>query len=298
MGSRHAIILAGVTQHELLLWLLDRDSPRFLVLGSDAPASVEAAPELVGREVDDALRQAEADGHLRGERKPRESFVVWSDLRVTAEGLRDLGQWPPAGHEYLEGPWDGRRWGIDAKPLLEDLARRLPESNFFLRPLEADGSDEWERWDDLLRLMESGLVEGVLGKDGLNDLRLTRRGQTALEPPNDDPLARARAHLQRGSKADAVTAAVEEALKACLRGVAEAHNMAWKLPDDKPKRLSQLNDALKSEGVYAEPYAAEVRWWLAVRNEVDHGRGSAITERRIRRMIEGIEEFIDEMGGR
>jgi hypothetical protein len=60
----------------------------------DSPAAV--LPELTESQLDEALRRLEQHGLIAGERGETFGFAFWMQLRVTADGLRVLGEWPPA----------------------------------------------------------------------------------------------------------------------------------------------------------------------------------------------------------
>jgi len=112
-----------------------------------------------------------------------------------------------------------------------------------------------------------------------------------LNPPHDDPLFRARISLRHGAKADAVTAAIDEALKPWMLQAAAGANVAV-TRGDKPKRLANLNDDLRA--TYGNAVHSYVLAWLHDRNSVDHGQGGDVPIRRIELMIEGIESLIGE----
>src|SRR5829696_8280401 len=208
--------------------------------------------------------------------------------RLTAKALRDFGQWPPEGAEYREGPWDERRWGRVSRPLLAELAERAPEDDLMLKPIGGDDPDEWQRWTDALRLREGGLLQGRVVGMGMQDVRVTEQGRAALEPSVDDPLKRARVDLDRGAKADAVTALIDEALKSVLHRLADAHDVDRTRANGQGVKLAVVNDGLKAAGAYDESHRADVASWLAIRNVIDHG-GQTVTDRRVERLIEGVE---------
>jgi len=60
----------------------------------DSPA--EVLPELMESQLDEALRRLKQHGLIAGERGETIGFAFWMQLRVTADGLRVLGEWPPA----------------------------------------------------------------------------------------------------------------------------------------------------------------------------------------------------------
>jgi hypothetical protein len=283
-------------QREVLLWLLDHDSRDNLTLALDESAPYKCLPEMTGRELDAALQQALHDGHALGDRKDYAGSIrLWTRTRLTAKALRDLGEWPPAGGEYRAGPWDDRRWGRVSKPLLAELAERPPHGGVVSKPVGGGDPDGWQRWMDLLRLREAGLIHGKEVGMGLQDIVVTRQGKAALDPPGDDPLIRARNDLDRGAKADAVTAAIDEALKPVLQNLANVHNVSRTKDNGKDLHLAGINDGLAKAGAYDESHRAEVYSWIAVRNIIDHGGGATVRDRRVERLIEGVEGFIEEM---
>jgi hypothetical protein len=159
----------------------------------------------------------------------------------------------------------------------------------------------WQRWEACHRLADAGLIDGEWGDGYLADVRLTSSGNTALNPPADDPLARARLKLRQGVKSDAVTAAIDEALKPALRQLA----IEVGLPEcDLPSKLAKLNDQLKTAGAYGDASIAsearrgQVEAWLKLRNAIDHGEGRLIGDRWVELMLDGIEMFLAETGGR
>ena len=58
------------------------------------PAKV--LPEVTESQLDEALRRLEQYGLIVGMRGETSGLVFWMQLRVTANGLRLLGEWPPA----------------------------------------------------------------------------------------------------------------------------------------------------------------------------------------------------------
>ena len=265
------------------------------MLALEEPVRLEGLPETTGRDLDAALQQAVHDGHAAGERKDHGSIRLWTRMRLTADALRDLGEWPPAGGEYRAGPWDARRWDKVSRPLLAELVESLPHGDVAIKPVGGDDPGEWQRWTDLLRLREAGLIQGKVVGMGLQDIRVTRQGSAALDPPADDPLTRARTDLDRGAKTDAVTAVIDEALKPVLHQLADAHGLDRTRSNGQYLHLAVINDGLKAEGAYDESHRGEIYSWLAVRNVIDHGGGATVRDRRVGRLIEGVEGFIEEM---
>lgn len=280
---------------DVLLWLRDHDSRDNLTLVLDESVAYDGLPDMTGRDLDAALQQAVHDGDAVGISKNTGGIRLWIRVRLTAKALRDLGEWPPAGEEYRQGPWDDRRWGRVSKPLLAELVESPPLGGVVIKPVGGEDSDGWQRWTDLLRLLEAGLVQGREVGMGVQDIRVTRQGMAGLDPPAEEPLVRARTDLSRGAKADAVTAAIDGALKPVLHRLADAHSISRTKPNGKTVHLAVVNDGLAKVGAYDESHRAEVYSWLAVRNIVDHGRGASVRDRRIERLIEGVEGFIEEV---
>lgn len=280
-----------------LLALLEHDSRKNLLLGSDHPVNLPGLPEgMTARELEAVLEQAVHDGHVAANVKDYgRSLRLWTRVHLTVAGLRALGQWPPAGGEYREGPWDERRWGKVTRPLLAELLNDPPQRDVMLKPIGEDNPEEWQRWTDARRLRDAGLIHGKEVGMGLQDVRVSRQGRAALEAPADDPLRRARNDLDRGAKADAVTAAIDEALKPALHRLADEHRVERRRPNGQDVGLAVINDGLKAAGAYDESQRAEVYSWLAVRNVVDHGGGASVRDRRVERLIDGVEGFIEEM---
>jgi hypothetical protein len=253
--------------------------------------------ELTGEEIDEALRELRRRGWLRGERQEGDGSIAWwSNIRPTVHGLRELGEWPAEGEEHLPGGWDELTWGQTDRPELARLEKSPPSAGFLERPGIGD-SNGWESWESDLRLHEAGLIDGEFGEGYLSGVRLTSLGMNALHPPADDPLIRARVKLRTGAKADAVTAAIDEALKPRLRALAIADGMR---AEDVPDKLGNLNDQLKAHGVYgpssygSEATRSQVEAWIKLRNVVDHGEGALVSDRRIELLIDGIAEFFVE----
>jgi hypothetical protein len=69
---------------------------------------------------------------------------------------------------------------------------------------------------------------------------------------------------------------------------------------DVPAKLGNLNDQLKTHGVYgpssygSEATRSQVEAWIKLRNVVDHGEGALVSDRRIELLIDGIAEFFVE----
>jgi hypothetical protein len=282
---------------EVLAALVDHDSMITFDLVLEQAGVWDEFPDRTGAEIDEGFRELRHRGWIRGEDQEGDGSVVWwSMVRPTVYGLRHLGEWPPEGREYQPGGWDTRTWGTGDREQLRALDKSPPRAGVVERPGlgEADGSREWEAY---MRLREAGLIEAELGEGYLQSVRLTTVGRNALHPPEDDPLVRSRVYLRQGAKADAVTAAIDEALKPCLLGLAGPADVR---PEEVPAKLSALNDQLKAHGAYggsafvSEAVRARVDAWLKLRNVIDHGEGDQVAERWIELLIDGVERFRDE----
>ncbi len=105
MDTWHAV------DEPVLRWLLgQRDDPewtgmvRELQLRTPEPRP-EFGPDLDSRQVDDALTRLEGHRLIAGVRQETVAYAIWSRLRVAADGLIVLGEWPDldrvAGFEGL-----------------------------------------------------------------------------------------------------------------------------------------------------------------------------------------------------
>jgi len=291
-----SIATMDAREREILLWLVGHDSRETLPLLPDEILTSDGLPEITGSELASVLHHAEDVGYVVADHEDRGGMELWTRVRMTIAGLRALGEWPPAGAEHRPGPWDTRRWGTVSRPLLAGLATDPPEGGVVLKPLGHDPPEEWQRWTDLLRLHEAGLVKGALTNEALQDVQLTRQGRDVLAPPADDPLRRARADLDRGAKADAVTAAIDEALKPGLHRLADAHDVQRTKRNGDDENLGVINDQLKAAGAYDKSHHGEIFGWLAIRNVAVHGAGATVNDRRIERLIVGVEGFLEERG--
>jgi hypothetical protein len=273
------------------VWSHDGRSTLTLVLGEQGTWPV--LPELTGAEIDDRLRQAVADTLVEGVRQGGDGSVMyWSGLRLRLPALWELGEWPPYHGEYLPGPWDDGYWGTAGKPKLAELA--ASRDSFCFKPIGSSDQGAWAEWEVVSRLYESDLIDGHPVDDGLADVRITKHGMQVLEPPEDEPLVRARTDLARDARADAINAAIEQALRPHLERLADALGLATHTERGRRKHLAVLNDELASSGVYGEDVRAEVAAWNALRNRVMHGDDAGVSTRRLEWLIEGVGWFIDE----
>lgn len=84
----------------------------------DSPA--EVLRELTESQLDEALRRLRQHGLIAGKRGETVGFAFWMQLRVTADGLRVLGEWPPAA---------GAAVNEALAAVLRRLAPELPEED-------------------------------------------------------------------------------------------------------------------------------------------------------------------------
>jgi hypothetical protein len=79
-----------------------------------------------------------------------------------------------------------------------------------------------------------------------------------------------------------------------VRGLARRHGIAMEDARGAPQKAAMLNDALKQAGVYGKIWWANVAAWQRTRNAAAHGDAdfASQSDDDIRRMIEGIREFI------
>jgi len=61
----------------------------------------ESFPHLTGAQVDDALRRLHGHGLIEGNLQETSGLFYWTWLRPTGDGLRVLGEWPPAEEAAL-----------------------------------------------------------------------------------------------------------------------------------------------------------------------------------------------------
>jgi hypothetical protein len=85
----------------LLRWLLDREATDDmyreiikLTLRTDPEPEPEFGPGLDSGQVDDGLRRLRDHRLIEGERGETIGYAIWSKLRLRAEGLIVLGEWP------------------------------------------------------------------------------------------------------------------------------------------------------------------------------------------------------------
>jgi hypothetical protein len=84
----------------VLRWLLKQDSTWFaswnlqLTLRPEPEPEPDFGPGLDSRQIDEALQRLAGDGLIHGERLESVGYASWSRLRVRAQGLIALGEWP------------------------------------------------------------------------------------------------------------------------------------------------------------------------------------------------------------
>jgi hypothetical protein len=77
-------------------------------------------PELTDAELDATLRRLTDHGLVVDDRGETSDFVFWGRLRITPDGLRALGEWPPAGGSTLPAV---------LAEMLEQIAPALPKED-------------------------------------------------------------------------------------------------------------------------------------------------------------------------
>jgi hypothetical protein len=82
--------------------------------------AAEVLPKLTESQFDQALRRLEQHGLIVGERGETSDLVDWLHLRLTADGLRVLGEWPPA---------EGAAINDALAAVLRQLAPKLPDDD-------------------------------------------------------------------------------------------------------------------------------------------------------------------------
>jgi hypothetical protein len=79
-----------------LLWVLRHGDEGTGPLPHKSDEPFEAVPELSKSQVAEAIARLEEHGLVAGSSSPTMGHARWSALRPTADGLRVLGEWPPA----------------------------------------------------------------------------------------------------------------------------------------------------------------------------------------------------------
>jgi hypothetical protein len=108
--------------------------------------AAEVLPELTDSQVDQALRRLAQHGLIVGERGETSHLVYWVHLRLTANGLRVLGEWPPA---------EGAAINDALAAVLRQLAPELPD----------DDATAARRAGSALAKMSAGAVYDVLKEE-------------------------------------------------------------------------------------------------------------------------------------
>jgi hypothetical protein len=282
---------ATTAVREILEFLAESEGLAPLILPFDEAIDWAGAS---GREVDNALLEAQAEGLLTGDRRQGDgSNSRWFSTRLTVAGLRELGQWPPAGREWEDGPWDEGYWGTRARPLLQRLHEQPPLDGFYLKPTEED-EEGWRDWSALLLLGQTELIAGSLQSGGIDTLRVLPAGREALNPAPRDVIDDARAKLRTGARVDAIVTAIERGLGARLRELAAKHGVEASGAEGQHVALGRLNNALHTAGVYDESDHAQISAWLKLRNRFAHGEDDAISDERATSALDGVRVFLDE----
>lgn len=120
---------------DLLSALVEHDPDRSIDLELAEPVPWGPSAALDTSQVDDLLREGLHQGVVDGQRQLGDGRSAWWSLvSLTVDGLRRLGQWPPAGGEHLPGPWDEGVWGTRDHPLLSELDASPPHADFLMGP--------------------------------------------------------------------------------------------------------------------------------------------------------------------
>jgi hypothetical protein len=256
------------------------------------PSALVASME--GEQADAALREALHRGLIDGERTDNGRRRSWRRLRITVDGLRLIGHWPPPGLEHHPGPWDEGVYGAAARPLLVGLRDNPPRHGHVSGPHLGMSDDALRDWRVIELLLEADLLDGTETSTGsLIDVRLTSAGMEALDPSDRDPLDTAARKLRTGAKIEAVVSAVEAALGPRLVALAEAAGIATSR-DGKPAKLSALNDQLKKVGVLSEADRTAVESYLKRRNDCAHGDDEKVSYAQAELVIVGVRVFLEE----
>jgi hypothetical protein len=250
--------------------------------------------DRTGSEIHEALRELRRRGWICGDDRGTDgSWFEWYQLTPTLDGLRQLGEWPSPEQEHLPGPWDSALWGSVDRPVLAKRAE-APERQFVFRAQSYDSADAWREWKAHLRLLQAGLIDGEMQEGGISDCSVTEAGNKVLNPPPDDPLDRAIRELRQNKKREAVTAAVDEALKHRLHALANKAGTKAHTKKGREKQLSEINEELEAAGVYDRWVANHVSAWTETRNEVIHRKPANVDNAWIELMVQGIRLFLRE----
>lgn len=160
-----------MTEDTLLQAILERDDGSALEILFNETSAVAHFSAASGRELDALLQTAYREGLVAGHRAEGDGSVAyWSNLGLTVDGLRRLGEWPPAGREHHSGPWDERWFGRYARPHLVGLTDG-PDAQVIFRgdPLSLDDRRSW-RALELLR--DSGVIAGTATAGAMQDVHL------------------------------------------------------------------------------------------------------------------------------
>lgn len=268
-----------------------------LYLSDSVPSSHELNVDLSGRELHDALEEASHQRLIRGELTGGDDLgVFWARLHLTIAGLRRIGQWPPAGKEASPGPWEHGAWGAIDRSVLADIDEHLPQHRYIFA-LGDEGDHERlavstpRYWEAVRRLVEAAFLDGTLQIQGLQDARLTLAGREVLSPAPVDPLREAERDAALGNhRQAAVTAGV--ALEDRLRELARRRGRRVFRDGKTPRRAAELNQRLKTAGLYGNSERAHVDAWLAVRNAAAHPREED-PRALVAPMITGVREFFE-----
>ncbi|MCA1708734.1 MAG: hypothetical protein LC808_37825 [Actinobacteria bacterium] len=103
----------------VLRWVQEAGDGGTGQLAHGSPTPFEGVPAVSEAGVEEALTRLEEFGLIVGRRVESSDYSEWSQLRPTANGLRVLGEWPPA---------DGATLQEALVNVLLSLAEDLPEA--------------------------------------------------------------------------------------------------------------------------------------------------------------------------
>ena len=167
----------------VLRWVTDLSEPASLELSISLrePPEFRVLPRFSDRDLDQALELLAAEGFIAGDRGEGDgSQSWWSDLRVTASGLVELGEW---GTQDAQSLWRRRDSEVLAR-LFEDPAPELLST----QPLSdapstvVPGVTEGDMHRSLILLADGGLIDAErYEQDLFGSIRVTLEGRRALE---------------------------------------------------------------------------------------------------------------------
>lgn len=97
-------------------------------------------------------------------------------------------------------------------------------------------------------------------------------------------------HLNSQGYKDAAAVIAGSTLEAHLKKVAQSASIDI-IVNDKPKKVSLINDELTKAGVYSTAYQKQVTAWLSIRNDAAHGNYEKYTSEQVALLVQGIRLF-------